>query len=82
MNVGITFTWWSCHEPNAGIEQVLPRQLQLSVSSTEHFRKYSFQVTVYLVKGRLESRSRFPVYAFDGRVQRIERIYKIGVLLI
>jgi len=82
MHAGVTFAGWSRHERDARIEQILPSQFKIGVSSAEYFRKQFPQTSVDRLECFLETLPGFPVDLPDSSEKRLESLFQVFVLLI
>ena len=65
-----------------GFEYVgLFREPELGPSAAEEAREGLLELGVYLVEGRLELLPRRPVYPLYGRVQRVDALREVGLLV-
>ena len=80
MNRAIALPRWAGHYGHAGVQEIVPVQLQVGVTATEQAWKQIAQARIDVIKGFLEAGPGLPVDFPDCAVQRVQGVREIGEL--
>ena len=82
MNRAVPLAWRLGHDGDAGIQQVVAYQFQISMTATKKPREFFLEAIVYVIECFLKAGTSLAINFSNSVFQRLQRITQIGILCI